>query len=62
MLKAWSKKDPIPLTFRFTAIYGAYQIGPGGTIEAESGVTVKTHDVQVIVDDRESYLLLHRVW
>lgn len=62
MLKAWSKKDPIPLTFRFTAIYGAYQIGPGGTIEAESGVTVKTHDVQVIVDDRESFLLLHRVW
>ncbi|HZK61410.1 MAG TPA: hypothetical protein VFC41_04990, partial [Anaerovoracaceae bacterium] len=62
MLKAWSKKDPIPLTFRLTAIYGAYQIGHGSTIEAEAGVTVKTHDVQVIVDDRESYLLLHRVW
>ena len=57
-----SKKEPIPLTFRFTAIYGAYQFGPGGSIEPGPVATVKVHDVQVIVDDRDSYLLLHRVW
>ena len=62
MLKVWSKKDPIPLTFRFTAIYGAYKIEPGGNIEPGPAATVKVHDVQVIVDDRESFLLLHRVW
>jgi hypothetical protein len=62
MLKTWSKREPIELTFRFTAIYGAYDLEPGGIFKPETGVIAKTYDVQVIVDDRDSYLLLHRAW
>lgn len=47
MLKEWRGNILTPLTFRFTSVYQD---------------TVLQKDVQVILDNREPFLLLHRVW
>lgn len=48
MINKWGRKEPQPLTFRFTATY--------------TGNQVKTHDVQIIVDSKQDYWQLHRLW
>lgn len=47
MLKEWRGNILQPLTFRFTSVYPE---------------VVLTKDVQVVLDNREPFLLLHRVW
>lgn len=48
MINKWGRKAPQPLNFRFTATY--------------DGGVVKTHDVVVIVDSKQDYWQLHRLW
>ncbi|MGI6751854.1 MAG: Athe_2463 domain-containing protein [Anaerovoracaceae bacterium] len=48
MINRWGRKAPEQLTFRFTAFY--------------SGGSIKTHDVNIIVDSKDDYWMLHRLW
>ncbi|QAT43833.1 hypothetical protein [Aminipila luticellarii] len=48
MISKWGRKEPIELTFTFTASYG--------------GGTTKKHEVKVIVDTMEDYWKLHRAF
>lgn len=48
MIYKWGRKEPIELTFTFTAYYSA--------------ATTKKHEVRVIVDDMEDYWKLHRTF
>lgn len=47
MINKWGRKAPEQLTLRFTAVY------PGG---------VETDDVNIIIDSKEDYWILHRLW
>jgi len=48
MINKWGRKTPEQLLFLFTAYY--------------SGDTTKVHEVTIIVDSRQDYWQLHRLW